>query len=258
MKKNFAETLREMRQSAGFTQKQAYEKIGVPQSTFSSWEIGKSEPSADILLRLCEIYGVTDILSAFGYDGYNDDGSILLDIKEQGLIEKYRSLDAYGRETISISLDREAERVKTITEQSEQLKQQADRIAELEPMLAQSAIVIRLYAYLNKIASAGSGFYFDDIPTDTIEAPYCKGADFIIGVNGDSMEPDYHDGDKLYIQKAKALSIGDVGIFTVWNECFVKELGERGLISKNPAYDDIPGTEDVRLIGRVLGKVEID
>ena len=70
------------------------------------------------------------------------------------------------------------------------------------------------------------------------------------------MEPDYHDGDKLYIQKTKELTLGDVGLFTVWNEFFVKELGERGLVSHNPAYDEIPGTEDVILIGRVLGKVE--
>ena len=69
------------------------------------------------------------------------------------------------------------------------------------------------------------------------------------------MEPDYHDGDKLYIQKTKrADPLENVGLFTVWNEFFVKELGERGLVSHNPAYDEIPGTEDVILIGRVLGR----
>ena len=61
---------------------------------------------------------------------------------------------------------------------------------------------------------------------------------------------------KLYVQKVKELTLGDVGIFTIHNECFVKELGDRGLISRNPEYEDIEGTEDVRLIGRVLGKVE--
>lgn len=82
------------------------------------------------------------------------------------------------------------------------------------------------------------------------------GGDFIIGVNGDSMEPDYHDGDLLYVKKTECISHGDVGIFTIGNECFLKEYGENGLLSRNRDYDDIPGTEDVRLIGKVIGRVE--
>ncbi|MCD8020857.1 MAG: hypothetical protein LUF92_15180 [Clostridiales bacterium] len=52
----------------------------------------------------------------------------------------------------------------------------------------------RIYTYMHKIACAGKGYIFDDIPTDTIEAPYVEGADFIIGVSGNSMEPTYYDG----------------------------------------------------------------
>lgn len=115
----------------------------------------------------------------------------------------------------------------------------------------------RVYTYMQKIACAGTGFYFDDIPSDTIEAPYMEGADFIIGVSGDSMEPDYQDGDYLYIKKVDTLLYGDVGIFTIGNECFLKEFGENGLISRNKTYSDIPGTEDVRLIGKVIGKAVI-
>lgn len=250
---NFGERLTELRKENGYTTRNEFaDKLGIPSTTLRNYETNAREPGHTFLKQISEFFNVSvDYLLCL-----TDDKEVLnsfrLRSSEQTIIEKYRFVSEYspnGADTVNTVLDREYDI-------AEQLKQQADRIAELEPMLAQSAIAIRLYTYLNKIASAGSGFYFDDIPTDTIEAPYCKGADFIIGVNGDSMEPDYHDGDKLYIQKAKDLSIGDVGIFTVWNECFVKELGERGLISKNPAYDDIPGTEDVKLIGRVLGKVE--
>ena len=107
MSKVFSETLKELRQAAGYTQKQVYEMIGVPQSTFSSWETGKAEPSADIMLRLCDIYGVTDILAAFGYDGYNADGSIRLDLHECTMIEKYRDLDDHGKEMVDIVLEKE-------------------------------------------------------------------------------------------------------------------------------------------------------
>jgi phage repressor protein C with HTH and peptisase S24 domain len=123
---------------------------------------------------------------------------------------------------------------------------------ELSEEIAQACT----YPYLGKIACAGTGFYFDDIPTDTIKAPYVEGADFIIGVSGESMEPDYHDGEKLFVRKVEYLRNGDVGIFTIGNQCFLKELGEDGLISRNKNYDDIPGDEKVRLIGKVIGKVE--
>lgn len=252
---NFGERLTELRKENGYTTRNEFaDKLGIPSTTLRNYETNAREPGHTFLKQISEFFNVSvDYLLCL-----TDDKEVLnsfrLRSSEQTIIEKYRFVSEYspnGADTVNTVLDREYDIAR-------QLKQQADRIAELEPMLAQSAIALRLYTYLNKIASAGSGFYFDDIPTDTIEAPYCKGADFIIGVNGDSMEPDYHDGDKLYIQKAKDLSLGDVGIFTVWNECFVKELGERGLISKNPAYDDIPGTEDVKLIGRVLGRVEVD
>ena len=56
--KEFGQKLKKARKQAGYTQKDIYEKIKVPQSTFSSWEIGKSEPDANTLLKLCQIYNV--------------------------------------------------------------------------------------------------------------------------------------------------------------------------------------------------------
>ena len=114
---------------------------------------------------------------------------------------------------------------------------------------------MRTYPYFHKIACAGKGFYFDDIPVETMEVPFLGGADFVIGVNGDSMTPDYSDGDIVYVRKVTELKQGDVGIFTIGNECFIKELGADRLISRNRSYNDIKGNEDVRLIGKVIGKV---
>lgn len=243
--KEFSTTLKNLRTKAGYTQKQVYEHFNIPQSTFSSWEVGKSEPSGDMLIKLCEFYKC-DMMKEFS----NSD-DIVFTNDDLRLIKKYRELDDIGKEHINTILDWETERVEILTNNSVQL---ADMRYQLAAQRSQSRL--RLYTYLGKIACAGTGFYFDDIPTDTLEAPYMNGADFIIGVSGDSMEPNYHDGEKLYVQKVKELTLGDVGIFTIHNECFVKELGERGLISRNPEYEDIEGTEDVRLIGRVLGKVE--
>ena len=112
MKKNFSETLKELRLKAGYTQKQVYDMLGIRQSTFSAWETGRAEPSADMLLKLCKLYNVNDVFAAFGYDGYNEDGSIRLNMEETDLIEKYRDLDNYGKDLVNTVIEKESERKK--------------------------------------------------------------------------------------------------------------------------------------------------
>lgn len=222
------------------------------QKTVYSWENGNSRPDIEILMKLCDIYGIKDILRTFGYNGYNEDGSIQLNLKEIEHIEKYRSLDPYGQETVSYILDRECERVAS-------LQKQEGRIRELEAENTPTRII----AYYQRLASAGSGDYlFDDIPTEFIrvkDSPISRQADFVIGVNGQSMEDTYYDGDKVFIEKLPEINIGEIGLFTRGNDCYIKELGIDRLISHNQdkeAYPDIPASEDIRLVGKVLGKVE--
>ncbi len=64
---NFGQALKKARKTAGLTQKDVYEVLGVPQSTFSSWEIGKSEPDANTLIKLCAMYGI-DRFSELGVE----------------------------------------------------------------------------------------------------------------------------------------------------------------------------------------------
>lgn len=80
----------ELRKQAGYTQQQIADFLGIKnKSTVGSWEIAKSEPSADQLLKLCALYGVTDILFTFGYKEPSDlpEGATE---KEQALLESYR------------------------------------------------------------------------------------------------------------------------------------------------------------------------
>lgn len=176
---------------------------------------------------------------------YND-----VTLTEYDLIKMYRSLDPTGQKHVETVLHWENDRAK-------QLQDKDTRITELESALYNSNTTLRIYTYMRKIAAAGTGFYFDDIPTDTIEAPYLENADFIIGVSGDSMEPTYHDGDLVYVEKCQGVNIGDIGIFMVNGECFIKEAGEDSLISHNAVYDPIPGTEHIACFGKVLGKVTL-
>jgi transcriptional regulator with XRE-family HTH domain len=41
--------------------------VKVAPKTIYGWESGQSQPDADTLLVLCELYNITDILASFGY-----------------------------------------------------------------------------------------------------------------------------------------------------------------------------------------------
>lgn len=253
MNKNLGKILKESRIAAGISVKEISDLLmnkgyKASESTIYSWENENSQPTPGAFLVMCSAYNIKNVLDTFGYNGYNEDGSIQLTLKEIEHIEKYRSLDPYGQETVSYILDREAARVSSLQERDKQ-------ITGLERSINMSAATLRIYTYMRKIASAGKGFYFEDIPTDTIEAPYHEDADFIIGVNGDSMEPTYSDGDMVYVQKCQGVNTGEIGIFILNNECLIKEAGENGLISHNPKYSLIPGNENILCVGKVLGKV---
>lgn len=88
------------------------------ESTIYSWENGNSQPTPGALLAMCSAYKIENILEAFGYDGYNEDGSIRLNMYEEDLVEKYRVLDTHGKEMVDLVLNKEYERSKSATAES--------------------------------------------------------------------------------------------------------------------------------------------
>ena len=96
-------------------------------------------------------------------------------------------------------------------------------------------------------------------PKNVIDFPAESGADCIryadfgIRVSGDSMEPRYHDGDILMVQKTETLELGEIGVVIMNGEGYVKQIGPGQLISLNPKYGPIPLNESVFITGRVIG-----
>ena len=69
------------------------------------------------------------------------------------------------------------------------------------------------------------------------------------------MEPLYYDGDILLVEPCKEINIGEIGIFIVDGDSFVKKLGKDILISVNEDYSDIPITEETHCLGLVVDKI---
>lgn len=51
--------LRAARVNAGFSQKEAADRLGVSNKTLGNWEKGVTFPSADKIAEICELYGVS-------------------------------------------------------------------------------------------------------------------------------------------------------------------------------------------------------
>ena len=108
--------------------------------------------------------------------------------------------------------------------------------------------------------SAGKGYNLDGEDWEEINVvrnSESEQADFAVTVDGDSMLPDYKDGDIVLVKQQDTIELGQIGIFTMNNnQGFIKESGVNCLISHNPDYDDIIPTENdiIECNGLVLGK----
>ncbi len=167
--------------------------------------------------------------------------------EEKDHINKYRELDAHGKEMVDFTLLKEWERSTAVNEKEPKIP------------IPMHNVEIRSINYYYRLASAGTGqIIFDTPPTKRIEIPnipkYQK-ADYAIGVNGTSMEPIFYDGDTLLVEMTEEIEPGEIGIFLVDGECFVKKLGDGELISLNPEARNIPLTESSRCKGRVIDKL---
>ena len=84
--------------------------------------------------------------------------------------------------------------------------------------------------------------------------------DEILTITGDSMEPTYHDGDRVLVEHMESVNPGEVGIFVIAGEGVIKIYQEDGLYPLNPAYKVIRPTEDdnARCVGRAIGVLTPD
>ena len=113
---------------------------------------------------------------------------------------------------------------------------------------------LRLY---DTPVSAGLGNYLTDGGTSVIEVDNTVPgtADYAVRVSGDSMTPRFVDQQIIFIHEQPALDEGEIGIFCLNNQAYLKRLERGFLVSLNPAYEPIPihDSDDIKVIGKVVG-----
>lgn len=132
----------------------------------------------------------------------------------------------------------------------------SDKVGDRPAVAAQpEEVIYYVISGFYQPMSAGSGTEAGDgEPEDVVltKRPP-RGASYVAPVSGDSMEPTFHDGDRLFVQTCDQIEPGRIGVFLMDGRQWVKELGDGVLVSHNPKYAPIPMTEDIRCQGLVLG-----
>lgn len=244
------ENLKSARKKSGKTQKEVADLLGVGQSTYKNYECGLREPNGDTIVALANLFGVTTdyLLGRPTAQPPTDALERLFTEKsfsalEEELLRKYMELPHEARQAV----------VRFINDATAKALQRKNGTAPQKLLVMKRS--------LHKV-SAGTGYDLND--SDAWETVTVKDtddsrkADFLLEIEGDSMETTFHDGETVCVQQTPCVEVGEIGVFWVDGCGYIKELGNGCLISHNSSYDPIPlqGTEN-RCIGRVLGTADV-
>lgn len=217
-------------------QKDMADYTGISTSAISAWNKNDTNPAAESISIIADFLGVSIEYLLTGEDtSLNDD--------EQELVSYYKKLPE--KEKIKL-----LSRAETLSEvYSEQVKE------------TDSIQLIPTYYVSNRV-SAGFGEYLEEYEQGKTvyvpDTPKSRKADFVLTVSGDSMEPKFHDGDNILVRSQPTVDEGQIGIFDVDGEGYIKKLGSGELISLNHKYPNISLKDRyTKCFGLVLGTTEI-
>ena len=210
-----SDRIKEYRLRKGMTQQELAEALGESSGrVIYHWEKGSGRPDCEKIAKLCDLLDVSaDELIGCKVMHHRPTAT------EWNMIQKYRALDEHGKEVVDYLIEVEHKRI---------------AVADKKPKLRMLKI-----DYYALPASAGTGNFLDSEFAEELlvpESDIAEQADFVISVGGDSMEPTFHNGDKVFVEKCDSVDIGEIGIFVVNGDVYIKER----LIFRNKQYNPIP------------------
>lgn len=243
------DNLKSLREQKKITKKQVADAIGVTERAYITYEYGQRDVSTETLQKLADFYHVsTDYLLGRPDATAPMDpiSQIDIDDKEKAALSKWVALDAKKRRMV--------------------LNVMADIVHSYESAQRQAIVhtcPIQIQISMHKV-SAGTGYDLEDGDAwktiDIADTETARNADFGLEVEGDSMEPKYHNGDIILISETPAVDIGDDCVYTVNGAGYVKQYGGDRLISLNKDYDDIYfhdyDYDSIHCVGKVIGVAE--
>ena len=213
----------------------AKEGIKISSKAVSSWERNLAEPSVSVYYKVCQILDIQNMYEAyFGID------SVIPDT------DPFSSLSDEGREKVMDYIN--------LLHASGMYEKQSAKV-----------IPFRSIDIFENAVSAGTGNFLIDGPKETIcidESILPESTTFGVRISGDSMEPEFHNGQIAWVLQQESIANGEIGIFALNGEAYIKKfkIDKNGifLISLNKKYEPIKVGKNDRLdiFGKVLGKCD--
>ena len=232
--------IKEFRLKRNLTQKELAKLVNVGDTTIANYEKGFRSPKKDTMFDLANVFNVSidDLFPPIQKDSSSNTPKI------QTIYDELKP----PRQAKVLTY---AERLRD--EQRNEEKTKKNEVSENLISLYQVEVVSETAA----ACGFNYGFGYDDTDRETIEVHERPPRhDIATKVSGDSMQPDYQDGDILYlVDKGLTTYNGDLAVIAYGDRSYFKKIytenGRLRLVSLNDKYEDIildfPPAEDTHI-----------
>lgn len=220
--------IKEFRLAKGLTQKELAARIGMGDTTIVNYEKGARTPKKNTIFKIAEVLGtsIDDFFPPIISSKKIDNDSVIA--------QQMEKLTPDNQEKV-------LEYIKKLLEEQER---------ENRPKIIIEEPVIEYKTYYRSAAKAGpTGFGYDDYADENSDFVYVSEEppryDLATLVDGNSMNPDYHDGDVLYLRDYGTTTYdGDLCVVIINDKSYFKKVyttdtGLR-LVSTNPDKERYP------------------
>lgn len=246
----FGETIKAIRSMLGFSQEEFAALLGTSKQVLSRYETNQRVPKISIVVEFAEkLHLPVSVLS---------DNSVTIADLEKFKMNIYAAVQSGQQKpeqrphTANIPVEPAMKAPKSRALESHESVRMSTNIT---PMIK--------VPLLSNFASAGPGYeLMEDLgdcePLSIPDTKENRKADYAVRVKGDSMEPEVLDGDIVLVRSQPAVYAGEIGLFILNGNGYVKRYDEGWLVSLNDECADIDlsklGTEDYfACVGKVVG-----
>ncbi len=241
-----AENITHFRKQRGITQKELAKEVGITASTMTDYMKLRSAPSFGVIQKLADYFGVkkSDIDTTFKEESTNSLPDAPDSLTQQ-IMDKVVQLTPPNQKIV----------LRTSEELLESQNEEETKINEVSEVI--SLYQVEVVSETAAASGFNYGFGYDDTDRETIEVDEQPPRhDIATKVSGDSMQPDYQDGDILYlVDKGLTTYNGDLAVIAYGDRSYFKKIytenGRLRLVSLNDKYEDIildfPPAEDTHI-----------
>jgi len=235
---SFGVTIKKYRSAAGYSQQELADVMNITRHAVYCWENNSARPDIETIRELTSLLDIP-LYELFGLSSESTQGD------ENKVLSYFRQLNDTGRK-ITISFLKNLVRYEGLPQETKIIKANFGKVS-----------------YESTAVAAGPGCEYSDAPREyrfVRKNDINRHADTIIRVSGHSMEPQYQDGDLVYVKSSDTADDGDIVICSSADGAVIKQKQGNRLYSLNKdlPYGEKSEDDNVRIQGIVLGIVNPD